>query len=762
MSDAAQPPPPQGNADEPPIGSPLVWTADGQPRSRLYDDVYFSAEDGLAEARAVFLAGCGLPDAWQGRRRFVVGELGFGTGLNGLALIDLWSRTRPPDGRLHIFSVEAHPLVVAEARRALARWPELAPLAERLLAAWPGRASGVHRLEFADLGVILDVAAGEAATALDAWSGRADAWFLDGFSPARNPAMWRDEVLALVAARSAPGAVAATFTVAGAVRRGLAEAGFAVARAPGFGRKRQRLTAWLPGAAERPAPVRRVAIIGAGIAGASAARAVRTLGGEAVVYDAEGRGAGGSGNPAALVTPRLDAGLDTPARIFAQAFRRAVALYAEEPAAIIARGHLQLAFQPRDVARFARIAASDLFEPGALEMLTPQATAARLGEAAPTALAQHAALVIEPGLILAAWAPEVVQAKVHDLRRDDDGWSLLDVEGATLGRADAVIVTAALASAALIPDLPLAAVRGQVSLVAAPVAPPPPTAFGGYVIPTRSGLLFGATNDRGDQARDLRAGDHARNLASLAEGLPGLAAQLAGRPLEGRAAIRAVTPDYLPLAGAAAGGRPGLFVLAGFGARGFTLAPLLAEHVAALALAAPSPLARPLAQAVDPARFARRAARRGSYAPGLIYIRAARGTSEDRPMQTKLVLTAMAAVLSVAVGETPALAKAPAQTRPNACFWTRSADGFAAQGDRVVNVRVGVNDVYRFEMMGSCPDIDWSDRIALVSRSGSTICTGMDAEIVTRTAIGPQRCPVRSTRKLTREEVAALPRGARP
>src|SRR4051812_14219952 len=94
----------------------LDWTGDGQPRSRLYGDVYFSAEDGLAEARAVFLAGCGLPDAWAGRSRFVVGELGFGTGLNIAALIELWTRTREPGAQLHVFSVEAHPISAAEAR----------------------------------------------------------------------------------------------------------------------------------------------------------------------------------------------------------------------------------------------------------------------------------------------------------------------------------------------------------------------------------------------------------------------------------------------------------------------------------------------------------------------------------------------------------------------------------------------------------------------------------------------------------------------
>src|SRR5512143_1731521 len=142
---------------DPKSDSPLAWSEDGQPRSRLYDDVYFSAEDGLAEARAVFLEGCGLPDAWQGRDRFVVGELGFGTGLNVLALIELWARTRPPQGRLHVFSVEAHPIAAPDARRALRRWPELGELSDRLPDRWPGRAKGPHRLEFPDLGVILDV-----------------------------------------------------------------------------------------------------------------------------------------------------------------------------------------------------------------------------------------------------------------------------------------------------------------------------------------------------------------------------------------------------------------------------------------------------------------------------------------------------------------------------------------------------------------------------------------------------------------------------
>jgi tRNA 5-methylaminomethyl-2-thiouridine biosynthesis bifunctional protein len=591
--------------------SPLSWSDDGQPRSRRYDDVYFSAQDGLAEARAVFLQGCGLPQAWAGRSRFVVGELGFGTGLNVLALIDLWARSRPPQARLHIFSIEAHPIAADDARRALGHWPELADLAARLTARWPGRARGVHRVELPDLGVILDVAVAEVAEALEAWCGRADAWFLDGFAPARNPAMWREEVLALVAARSAPGATAATFTVAGAVRRGLTAAGFAVEKQPGFGRKRERLAAHLPGCAPTSEIGRRVAIVGAGIGGVAAARAVRALGGDAVVFDAEGRGSGASGNPAALVAPRLDAGLAEPAQLFAQALRRATALYEGEPEAVVARGALQFSIRPQDAGRFAKIAASDLFEPGTLVTQTAAQTTARIGEEGPGTLELREALVIEPPALLTAWAPEVRKARVARIEAVAGGWRLLDAAGGVLGTADAVIVAAGLASAELVAGLPLSAVRGQASWTT-PADPPPAASFGGYAIPTRDGVLFGATNDRGDVTRDVRPDDHRRNLEALAEGLPLFAEQLAGRPLEGRASIRVSTPDYLPVAGAAPGGSEGLFVLSGFGARGFTLAPLLAEHVAALAMQAPSPLPRPLAEIVDPARFARRAARRGS------------------------------------------------------------------------------------------------------------------------------------------------------
>jgi tRNA 5-methylaminomethyl-2-thiouridine biosynthesis bifunctional protein len=590
-----------------PPTSPVQFDDDGVPRSRLFDDVYFSRDDGLAESRAVFLTGCGLPGRWAGRRQFTVAELGFGTGLNILALLDLWRASAPAGGHLSIFSVEAHPLNAEAAARALSRWPEIAATADRLLRRWPGRRAGFHRVDFPDLRATLDLAVMEASEALGAWSGPADAWFLDGFAPARNPEMWSDSLMALVARRSAPGARAATYTVAGQVRRGLAAAGFEVERQPGFGRKRERLEARLAGAAaEGPPASPEVAIIGAGVAGASLARAFAALGLPARLFDAERPGAGASGNPAALVMPGLDAGLGPAAQLHAAAFARATALYDEVPGAVIARGALQLEGQARDGPRFAAVAASALFEPGALAPLSAEETPRRLGEPAPPGLDLRQALVIEPASVVAAWAPEVHTARIGGLVRDEGVWRLLDGAGREVARSDLVCLAMGADLGALWPEAPLTPVRGQLSwtdAAAAPVA----VAWGGYVAPTRTGLLFGATHDRGDRGADWRAGDDARNLAELTKRLPGLAARVPGRAVRGRASVRAATPDSLPLVGSPA---PGLWVLGGLGSRGFTLAPLMAEHLAALAVGAPSPLPARLARLVDPDRFVERARRR--------------------------------------------------------------------------------------------------------------------------------------------------------
>lgn len=582
----------------------LIWTEDGAPRSGRFDDVYFSREDGLAETRAVFLAGCGLPGAWAGRRRFTVAELGFGTGLNIAALLDLWRREGPRGGRLNVFSVEGFPLEREEAARALSAWPELAGAAEALLAAWPERTPGFHRLDLPAFNAVLDLAVGEVDRALAQWTGRADAWFLDGFAPSTNPAMWSDAVMDGIAARSAPGARVATFTVAGSVRRALAERGFEVGKRPGHGRKRERLEAWLPEAADE-AVASSVAVIGAGIAGAALARAFADLGLKATVVEADRPGAGASGFPAALVTPRLDAGNADIAALFAQALERARTLYAAVPGAILAEGVLQLEQQPRDASRFGKIAGQPVWPDGAMAAVDAGTASGRAGETVGGGLFMARALALRPASVLERWLDEAdrITAEVASVEPHDDRWRLVDGAGGTIVEADVVVIAAGWGAAGLWPEGPLSPVRGQADWVGG--VDVGPVAWGGYAVPTGEGVLFGATHDRGETAADVRPADSARNLAVLAARLPELAARVeAAGPRQARAAVRATTPDRLPLAGAVPG-RPGLFVLGGLGSRGFCAAPLLAEHVAAVAVGGASPLPRDLAARVDPARSSR-------------------------------------------------------------------------------------------------------------------------------------------------------------
>jgi tRNA 5-methylaminomethyl-2-thiouridine biosynthesis bifunctional protein len=583
----------------------LVWTEAGEPRSGRYGDVYFSAEDGLAESRAVFLQGCGLPGAWAGRTAFTVAELGFGSGLNIAALLHLWRAHRPTGGRLHVFSIEGYPLARDDARRALSAWPEIAETAEALLARWPPPTPGFHRIDLPGFDAVLDLAVGEVEWALAQWSGRADAWFLDGFAPSTNPAMWSDVVLDLVAARSGPDARLATFTVAGAVRRGLAARGFVVDKRPGHGRKRERLEARGTGPGASSPAVRSVAVIGGGIAGASVRRALADLGVEAVVIEADGPGAGASGFPAALVTPRFDLGDTAVSALFAQALARADALYAPIPGAIVARGVLQLAGSERDAARFARIAAQPVWPDGAMTLADDAGASDLAGEAvAGPGLMMAQAFVVAPVAILSAWLPGVgAGGRAARLQPHEDGWRVLDAAGALLAEVEAVIVCAGAGSSALLPGLDLSPVRGQAEWVEA--GSTPAVAWGGYVAPTATGFLFGATHDRGDEGVEVRAGDAARNLATLTDRLPHLAARAAAAPIRSRAAIRATTRDRLPIAGPVPD-MPGVFVLGGLGSRGFCLAPLLGEHLAALVLEHPSPLPGDVAARITPARAAAR------------------------------------------------------------------------------------------------------------------------------------------------------------
>jgi tRNA 5-methylaminomethyl-2-thiouridine biosynthesis bifunctional protein len=517
-----------------------------------------------------------------------VGELGFGTGLNIVALLDAWVQSRPQDAILNVFSVEGFPLSRNDAARALSRWPELRPIIDLLIQRWPSGTPGFHRIDLPELQAVIDLAVGDAAWALEHWQGQADAWFLDGFAPSTNPAMWSDTVLDGVARCSAPNVRLATFTVAGSVRRGLAERGFIVEKRPGHGRKRERLEAHRTQSQDHTVRLPRVAVVGGGIAGAALARALAANGVAPIVLEQAGPGAGASGFPAALVTPRMDLGDADIAALFAEALERAGTLYRSIPDAVVAEGVTQYPGLERDIARFARIAQQPLWAPGTM---TP---------AADGSLTMAGALTVQPGVILKAWLGEVElrTVAVTGLTPNGPGWTIQAATGETLD-VDSVVVAAGWGVSALLQDLSITPVRGQADWISGHSARA--EAWGGYIAPTPEGFLFGATHDRGEVATEVRAADTERNLATLAKRRPDLAETARRSTLHARAAVRATTRDRLPLAGVIAG-HPGLFVLGGLGSRGFCLAPLLAEHVAALILDRPSPLPLSLARRVDPSR----------------------------------------------------------------------------------------------------------------------------------------------------------------
>jgi len=217
----------------------INWRDGDVPVSTRFNDPYFSLENGLAETRHVFLAGNDLPARFRGG--FHVGELGFGTGLNLLAALHAW-RAAGMAGRLVYTSFEAFPMAPPDMRRAQSRFPDLATLAAGLAPYWTG---GAQRIVLDDLDFTL--VTGDARETLGAWPHKADAWFLDGFSPAKNPELWQPALMAEVAHHTAHGGTIATYTAAGFVRRGLEAAGFSVSRVPGYGRKRHMTRARLTG-----------------------------------------------------------------------------------------------------------------------------------------------------------------------------------------------------------------------------------------------------------------------------------------------------------------------------------------------------------------------------------------------------------------------------------------------------------------------------------------------------------------------------------
>ncbi|MDY7117672.1 bifunctional tRNA (5-methylaminomethyl-2-thiouridine)(34)-methyltransferase MnmD/FAD-dependent 5-carboxymethylaminomethyl-2-thiouridine(34) oxidoreductase MnmC [Halomonas sp. SSL-5] len=643
----------------------LDWRSDASgeaaPHSPAFDDVYFSRHDGRAETEHVFVAGNRLAERfreWREPRPFVVGETGFGTGLNMLCAWACFDAHAAPGARLHLVSTEKFPLGREDLARALAAWPDLAERGEPLVAQWPEPVAGVHRL-WLDARVTLDLHLGDAAERLALLEGRVDAWFLDGFAPAKNLEMWRPELFAAMAARSRPGATLATFSCAGVVKRGLAAAGFSWRKAPGFGRKREMLvgeiaspptddrrrqTPWFTPPAARPP--RHVAVIGAGIAGASAAAALARRGIAVTLIDRQGPGSGGSGNAQGALYVKLAADTNLQSRTYLAGLlhsRRWLETLDPDRELWSPCGVLQLARSEKEQARQTRFLAHHALPEGVVQGVTADETTRLAGIAIDHGgLAYPQAGWVRPAALCARLAAlpgiRLRRAEVVAMTPDEQGWSLALADGECLSADQVVVANATLANRfTQTSRLPLQPVRGQVSRLALPEGAPKlerVICATGYVSPALDGkLTFGATFTPHATDTGLREADHAANLAELEATLPALVAALrdAGARLEpsqltGRAAVRAASPDKSPYCGPlpdaeawqddfadlAKGatripetpGRhhAGLWISAAHGSRGLASAPLCAELLASRICDEPLPLEQPLVDHLHPGR----------------------------------------------------------------------------------------------------------------------------------------------------------------
>ena len=602
----------------------LSWQ-DGQPFSRRFSDVYFSNDSGLEEKRHVFLQGNRLAERFASLSSgdsFAIGETGFGTGLNFLCAWQLFDKVAPTNSSLDFFSVEKYPLDEKELADVLALWPMLRQYTDELLARWRRRVPGWNRWCFSGGKIRLTLVIGDVVDALTEICGGINAWFLDGFSPARNPEMWTQPVFESIVRISQPGASFATYTCAGWVRRGLEQAGFQVSKSPGFGRKREMLQGHLPGSPPVRATVTTAIVIGGGVAGCAVAAALAMRGVSVTLLEsAPTLAAAASGNPRGILHIRLSAGMNPLQRFLLASYGHALALLDEKlPIDGIARaecGELQLAFSAQEAKRIDRLAELDW--PSHVLRRVDAAEASKLAgiELAHGGLWFPAGGWLVPPQMCAALAanPAIVQRtgyRAESLTAVEFGWRVegKDERQQTWSDEAQVVVVCTgyqVKSFAPLSHLPLTPVRGQITLL--PATPHSENlrtivSANGYLAPSAGELhVLGATHDFNDEAVDVRASDHAENLSKLADISPVLAKSmnidsLDVEQLNGRASVRASVPGAMPLVGELL---PGLYTSLGHGTRGLITAGLSGELIAAIACGQLLPLPLTVVNALAPA-----------------------------------------------------------------------------------------------------------------------------------------------------------------
>jgi tRNA 5-methylaminomethyl-2-thiouridine biosynthesis bifunctional protein len=658
----------------------LSFDADQHPRSDLYQDVYKSRAGAISEAKQVFVEGAGLPELFGSTRQCTVLELGFGLGVNFLATLAAWREFADAGTRLHFVSIERHPLDADEITRAHAALGLDDADSRALRECWPLTSPGMQRLSFADGLVSLIVAHGDLLSMLPRLRMRADAIFLDGFAPDRNPQMWSLPAMKAIGRLAAKNARLATYSSAQLVRQNLSAAGFVVSLKPGYAGKRRRIEAqYAPRWRHEPqiyppqqAQERRALIIGAGIAGCAISERLARAGWKVTLLEQSGVIGGQAANQPAIADHLHVSPDDNPT---ARLTRAALLLERQLDWPSVRRcGRLQMA--PTSEQAIADQACVDkLAFPQQLLQFADRANAVKLSGSSLV----HAGMwmptcrIADPGRLCAQWlaaAADRVELRtsmrVERVRQDAGRWQALDVNGQLLASAP-VLILASAAEALRLAGLPLGMLRKVRSVLGGDA----------YACPLDDGdILIGSTFDEDedpmphpqsdlsnlrrlarmigplhgaedfpDEALSQRlgpsqstsAGDlHCLDASRLQDQADALAEQFHRHARSGAVGFRYTSRDRLPLIGqlpdlerirADAGllsrnaklpipVRAGLYGAFGFGSRGLLWSRLAAETIAAMLDNEPMPLESDLLDAIDPARFLRHALRRSQRLTG--------------------------------------------------------------------------------------------------------------------------------------------------
>ncbi|MFN4317052.1 FAD-dependent 5-carboxymethylaminomethyl-2-thiouridine(34) oxidoreductase MnmC [Acinetobacter parvus] len=610
------------------------------PISKQFGDVYFSKDNGLLETRHVFLNGNDLTERLSqlhDYQYFCVGETGFGTGLNILTLWQLWQQVRPENhSHLHVISVEKFPLSKADLIRALNVWTELKPLAEKLIEQYPLPIAGCHRLSFPEERFSIDLWLGDAQDIFPTIpkTQTVNAWFLDGFAPSCNPDMWQANILDHMVRLSDFGTTFASFSVAGVLKRGLKQHGIQISRPRGFGHKREMLKAiWLdtsqtetqsqdsettiaaPPKSET-SKQRKIAIIGAGIAGLSSAWAFAQRGHQVTIYEQNEPLSGASGNPLALLNPKLCPIEQAHEHLMTLSWQHALNFYPQFKA-----------FRPIQVQQIALKNAdelSGLVEQYPENVLTANTTLECFPETEFPSLTLHQAGAVSPHQL----RDEILQhaniriEKVKISRLESNGSQVtLWQDQQIIAITDHAIVCCAKQSAELFENYPvLKPIRGQVSWVEnsqRPLALDQAYSYGGYCMQLDTAqLILGASFYPNRDDAEVLTEDHVHNYELIhnvfpkyAQGLPSV------DTWQGRASVRAQSLDYLPLVGKIQNFGQ-IYTFAGLGSKGFLFAPLCSEILAALILGELCPVPQSLLDKLNPQRFEKKLKAKKPYYSG--------------------------------------------------------------------------------------------------------------------------------------------------